>query len=104
MSQNRKSSMRPLPSTRTIAVQIVTGWYEEASRNEQFPFTILQPYQIELVNRITAALDDMSIENQAKAALESGDDQRVLHLSADLTRAYSDLQLVKSRIIEELVK
>ena len=96
--------MHPSPSNRTIAVQIVTGWYEEASRNEQFPFTILQPYQIELVNRITAALDDMSIENQAKAALESGDDQRVLHLSADLTRAYSDLQLVKSRIIEELVK
>ena len=104
MSQNRKSSMRPLPSTRTIAVQIVTGWYEEASRNEQFPFTILQPFQIDLVNRITDTLDAMTIENQAKAALESGDEQWILQLSAELTRAYSDLQLVKSRIIEELVK
>lgn len=96
--------MHPSFFTRTIAVQIVTGWYEEASRNDQFPFTILQPYQIELVNRITAALDAMSIENQAKAALESGDDQRVLRVSAELVRAYNDLQPVKSRIIEELVK
>lgn len=103
MSQNRKPSMRPLPSTRTIAVEIVTGWYEEASRNDQFPFTILQSYQIDLVNRITAALDAMSIEAQAKAAFESGDEQWILQLSAELTRAYNDLKPVKSRIIEELV-
>ncbi len=96
--------MHPSPSTRTIAVQIVTGWYEEASRNEQFPFTILQPLQIDLVNRITVALDAMSIENQAKAALDSGDDQRVLRVCAELTRSYNDLQPVKSRIIEEMVR
>lgn len=40
-----------------IAVEIVSGWYAEASRNEQHPFTILEQYKMELVRRIAKAIE-----------------------------------------------